>query len=394
MKRVPVSDPVRNTARALLGLTAGALGLILVLPATLLLVPFWSVGLLTRAVGRLLARRPIDWQELIEFQPEIGWKPKPDLDAYALDLNGDAFRLTTDSAGWRGTRTISESQVVVFGDSYAFGYGIDDADFFADLLDDVRVKAIGCPGYSMVQPLLWMERLREELRGKLVVLMVYPGNDLEDNLQPGVLHYRAPFARSLNGSGRWTIVTDHVDASPWRLTSREGGIESFVEICSSGPLSRRAFAACRYLIGRARDLCDEADARLVVMTIPDLAPVARREIRRVTEESGRRAEFDEELPDREIGRICRELGVGFVALRDHLDSGDYLEHDFHWNERGHRRVARVIRWLYRERPPLAAGSALAGVTDRAGPPEGDRSPLETGAGPTPANRTNRAGTIE
>jgi hypothetical protein len=35
--------------------------------------------------------------------------------------------------------------------------------------------------------------------------------------------------------------------------------------------------------------------------------------------------------------------VPFVALADTLTTRDYLEHDVHWNARGHIRVAEVLQ---------------------------------------------------
>ena len=337
-----------NVVRAILGLIAGALGLVLVIPAALLLLPFWFVGTFVEGLRRLLAPKPLPWHELIEFHPRMGWKPRPDASAHALDYGGDTYQFTTDADGWRGRETLEQSEVVVFGDSHAFGCGVDDRHFFADLLDDVRIKAIGSPAYSMVQPVLWMERLAPHLNGKLVIWLVCLGNDLDDSVHPGLHEYRAPFVRQSRESEGWEIATDHVNPSRWTITSREGSLDSLIEICSSGYASERAFAAADYLIDRAHDACEAAGARLVVMTIPELSPVARRYLARSVPGSASAARFDEDLPDRMFDQICDRRGVRFVALKDHLESGDYLENDFHWNPGGHRRVAELIGRLQRE----------------------------------------------
>lgn len=334
--------------RALAGLLAGALGLVLVIPAAALLLPFWLVGTLAGVLRRLLEPKPVPWRELIEFHPQVGWRPRPNAAGHALDFGGDTYRFTTDAHGWRGAGTLEGSDVVVFGDSHAFGCGVDDRHFFADLADSARIKAIGAPAYSMVQPVLWMERLAPYLRGKLVVWLVCLGNDLDDSMHPGLHQYRAPFVRQRPGSKEWEITADHVDPARWTITSREGSLDSLIEICSGGYASHRVFAAADYLVGRAHEACASAGARLVLMTIPELSPVARRYLARNVPASGREARFDEGLPDRLFGEICDRHGVRFVALKDHLASEDYLENDFHWNPRGHRRVAALIDRLHRE----------------------------------------------
>jgi hypothetical protein len=337
-----------NAVRAILGVLAGALGLALAFPAGLLLFPFWLVGTLSGSLRRFLEPTPLPWHELIEFHPEVGWKPRPKAAAHALDYGGDTYQFSTDVHGWRGRGTLEHSDVVVFGDSHAFGCGVDDRHFFADLAESTRIKAIGAPAYSMVQPVLWMERMKAHLSGKMVVWLVCLGNDLDDNLHPGLHEYRAPFARRRTGSEEWEIATEHVDETRWTITSREGSLDSLIEICSSGYTSERAFAAVDYLVGRANDACQEVGAKLVVMTIPELSPVARRHLARAVPASANAARFDEELPDRMFSRTCDRHGVRFVALKDHLESEDYLENDFHWNARGHRRVAELIDRLHQE----------------------------------------------
>jgi len=359
-----------NVVRAILGFVAGALGLALVIPAAVLVFPFWLVATLAGSLRRFLEPTPLPWHELIEFHPQVGWKPRSNAAAHALDYGGDTYQFTTDDQGWRGKTTLDRSDVVVFGDSHAFGCGVDDRHFFADLPDDVRIKAIGSPAYSMVQPVLWIERLAPQLRGKLVIWLVCLGNDLDDSLHPGLHEYRAPFVRQRPGAEGWEIATEHVDPSRWTITSREGSLDSLIEICSSGYASARAFAAADYLIGRAHAALDSVGARLVVITIPELSPVARRYLSRTLAASATGDRFDEDLPDRMFVQICDRLGVRFVALKDHLESADYLENDFHWNPRGHGRVAELIRRLYREsprdaesrdaRPPLEVPARMSG----------------------------------
>ena len=125
-------------------------------------------------------------------------------------------------------------------------------------------------------------------------------------------------------------------------------MQSYVKICSPTLQSDRAFAACEHLIRRASEVCREVGARLVVMSIPDLSLVAGLALERALAEAGNGIEFDPTVPDRRLEGISRQVGVQFVALRDHLTSRDYLERDFHWSPAGHAAVAEVIEGLFRE----------------------------------------------
>ena len=85
------------------------------------------------------------------------------------------------------------------------------------------------------------------------------------------------------------------------------------------------------------------------MSIPDLSPVAELALARALENASPTTDFDRGLPDRKLRDTCLRLGVPFTALEEHLDSSDYLKHDFHWSPTGNRRVAEMIGDLCRER---------------------------------------------
>ena len=100
----------------------------------------------------------------------------------------------------------------MFGDSHAFGHGIDEKHFFANLNRRLRIKSFGVSGYSMVQPLLWMRELAHHLENKLVLWLVFLGNDLADNLEPAQYHYRMPFVRETNDRSKWEIGKKHIES--------------------------------------------------------------------------------------------------------------------------------------------------------------------------------------
>ncbi len=335
------------------------LGLLVILPVAALALPFWLVSGLTRAFRLLLSvleRRTSAWQELIEFEPVLGWKNRGHIDTRAR--NEGVYRLTTDADGWRGSVTLADSDIVVFGDSFAFGYAADDMIFFAHQVEGARVKAIGANGYNLVQELLWMERLAPKLRGKLVVWFIYYGNDLYENLQPK-LHdrYRMPFVRNTNGLTSWEIVTEHVSPESWSFpVSRPTSM--LAEICSPTFTAQRAFAACEFLIQRGRETCEGAGARLVVLGIPDRRQLSQNGRRQLAVRAPDPRAFDADKADRELAKICRRLGVPFVPLKRHLTVDDYLRDDEHWNARGHRCVARLLTNLLQQYPETILQEAV------------------------------------
>lgn len=357
-----------SARRFLLAGIGGALGLLLCIPLVVLAAPFWFVSavasLLVRGLG-LLRARATPWVEMIAYEPEIGWRPKAGL---KLRVRAErTITVTTDADGWRGAASIDESDVLVFGDSFAFGHGTDDRFFFADRVHNAKVKALGADGYNMVQELLWMRRLGRRLDGKLVVWLVFYGNDLFDNLTPDLFGYRQPFVRKRADARSWEIVTEHVSEAPWPRHNRGYHADMLAEICTPTYRSRRAFAAADALIGWADEIVTGCGGTLVVVGAPDPAQVDPARVPDLRRRSPDPARFDPHLPDRSIRQVCEDLGVGFETLTGRLEPGDFLLTDVHWTPDGNRRLAQLIEELLRDRPTSArAGERRPASSARSG----------------------------
>jgi hypothetical protein len=333
--------------RALLVATATLVALLALMPIVLLCLPFWIVGVLTHLFRNWLERKTITWEEIIEFDSLIGWRPKANLNAYCSFAAG-VFRAETDSRGWAGKSSIADSDVVVFGDSYAFGYGVDAKSLFSELNPKLRIKSIGAPGYNMVQEYLLMRQLSPHLRDKLVVWFVYFGNDLYDNLLPNLYQYRMPFVRRRNGSSSWEIVTSHISRQKWPFNPEHNHRrkEKLDGTFGDAYLSRRIYSACEFLIGEGKDLCARSGASLVLMTIPWTIQLNPREWKGASSKGPGNKLLDPQLPDRKISEICSILHVPLIDGRKYLDLSHYIPGEGHWNEGGHRRVGEILAQLH------------------------------------------------
>jgi len=334
--------------RAFLAFIAALLGMLLSVPVIVIGLPFWIVAFFTNAFSRLCEPRATPWQELIEFHPVLGWKNKTNLNTFCRMYNTEVFHFTTDPLGWRGKTSIKESDIVVFGDSFAFGYGINDNRFFAELNPNIKVKSIGACGYNMVQSLLWMQHFSSEVNGKLVVWFIFIGNDLYENLIPNQCNYRMPFVKNINGNESWEIVTHHIRPDKWFYTLEPQNDIRLAEICSPAPLSKRAFSACEFLIEKGKSICDEAGAQLVVVTIPEALQIRPDGVKYLASLLPDPKAFDPDLPDKRIYEICCKINVPFVALKKILRDCDYYVGDVHWNKKGNQRVAEVLHDIYQK----------------------------------------------
>jgi hypothetical protein len=333
--------------RFILAVFASTLACILIIPIIILGLPFLFIvqgAEFIHAVRRRKRPGVVSWKQIMQFEPVIGWKPKPNVSAFIR--HDGIFHITTDSLGWRGSTTIDESDILVFGDSYAFGYGVSDSEFFANLLKGIKIKTIGTNGYNMVQGLLLMERMRNHLNGKVVVWMIYYGNDLYENLQPNLDKYRMPFVRSVNGMSEWEIISNHVSPLEWPFYSKRDYYGKLAEICSPTLLAERVYSACEYLILEGARVCIESNARLVVLSIPDITQINEEKIALLRERAPIPEKFDPDLPDIKLKLICERNAIPFVTLKDHLDSSHYKTRDVHWNEMGNQRVAYLLKEIF------------------------------------------------
>jgi lysophospholipase L1-like esterase len=98
------------------------------------------------------------------------------------------FSYTTDEHGFRNPSPWPErADLVVLGDSMAFGYGVDDDEAWTSLLadqrPDSRVINLGLIGASPQQYFRIYETFGQALRPDLVLFCLFPGNDLADALR-------------------------------------------------------------------------------------------------------------------------------------------------------------------------------------------------------------------
>jgi hypothetical protein len=336
-----------NEFRLFVALIAGLVAAIAVLPIGLFVLPFCFIHFMVKYLTKRFEPSHRPYEQIIEFDPLIGWKARPDLRTY--HLADDVYQLTTDEDGWRGQTKISEADVVVFGDSFAFGHAIGDRAFFANLNPSLRVKAIGVDGYNLVQELLWMRRLGLQISNKLVVWFIFLGNDLFENLQVSMEGYRTPFVKQGSKRGEWEIVTNHVDRTPWPSGSRyyrNVFMKQLAGIFVAGAFSDRIFGACEYLIEEGKRTIREVGSELVVVSIPTKRQLSQQLAQELKGYALDPSAFDLELPDKRLAEICRRCGLSFVAGKDHLNSSHYRDFEVHWNEQGNRCIADLLADLY------------------------------------------------
>jgi len=344
-------------------LVAGVLTSVALLPIIAIALLVRGIALAISHLARIMEPAYVPWPDLLTYDPVLGWKPGPNLDAHYYAKSDDVFHLVTDSEGWAGRCSVEEADIIAIGDSFTFGYGIDSDHAFFALNPSLRVKPVGAPGYSMVHGIRIIEQMGSRLRGKHVLWMVYLENDLQDNLAPNMQHYRQPFLRpSADGKG-WTIADEHISPEPWTASKTTRRSDMLPAFCVPGPIADRAYSACHWLLRRAHELCSSFGAELSVISLPHRSLLTKQGCARLAENSPAPDAFDPSLPDQRLRGICEGLRLPFFAGRELFHYRHYKEREgIHWNRRGHRRMAELLLQIRSSTAGPLNSDAEAGLT--------------------------------
>jgi hypothetical protein len=335
--------------RFIFALIAFLFTIILTIPIFIITLPFWFVKATMWIFTRIFTPKAGEWSDILEYDETVGWKPKPNVNTYYRDLSEQHCHIITGPDGWPGTNTFEDADVIVFGDSFAYGFGIDYDKSYARQLKEPRIKPIGAPGYNMAQAVLLMEQYKEKLRGKVIVWFICLENDLYDNIKPYNSSYnRIPYVCRRNGSDSWGIVRDHIDRGHWFVPNRRREyFAAFAQFCTQSPLANYAYTAAEYLIKEGQKIARSVNAHLVVFTIPQREQLNEAGIRRLISYLPKNNNnFNPDYPDARLNTICNTLNVPFIAGKSFLESSDYLALDPHWNLKGNKKVAQNISDIF------------------------------------------------
>lgn len=186
MMRTPCNDRPSARARAALvalGLVLGAL----------------AGELLARAVGYEFRPHMRNRVYFAEPHPLFGWRNRPGL---AGTYGGDEFVtfVTINADGQRGpshplARVPGKRRIAVLGDSQTWGDGVADDETYVARLDggDVEMLSFATPGWGTDQQLLVLDAEAARWSPDVVVLALFVGNDLNDNMSRGTFQYPKPW---------------------------------------------------------------------------------------------------------------------------------------------------------------------------------------------------------
>lgn len=284
------------------------------------------------------------------------------------------IRFETNALGLRDDEIVATGgryRILLLGDSFTSGYGVERGALFADLLErelDVDVVNAGVGGYEIVHQIYYYAGRGAALEPDLVVYALYLGNDIcrnhewletpeglrsRDRPYPVRAKREVKLVRLLGAARYARREAGARSAGPWHP------FDDYLALCAK-QLDAKALAdyrTARELLTRLRDTVVASGAEFVVALFSyrtTIEPAAREAF-----ESGENAAaYDLDRPERELLAILGDAGIDTINLNDalrtyHGGSRDrpplYFEVDGHFNERGHAVVADALAAALRAR---------------------------------------------
>lgn len=286
----------------------------------------------------------------VEKSAELGWIFPPDTTG-VYKSSGRHTPVVTNAWGLRGPEVSTDTltrRVLVLGDSYTFGWGMDHGAGFVRLLEaalkdsfpESSVECIngGVPGYSIYQQIRMLDYVRERTEIHAVVATISLANDPIDELRIRRFapDHLADFSYELRDpaspSARLIAASRLLTLADQRTTHMQFSLINTNRECRS--LADESLT-------RLADICREADLPLVWLIVPRAQEIRpggfwRRALNGATDRL--RRHFLELADDLRVPIVDLKPALASVQARQEA----YLPGDSHWNEAGHRAVTEVL----------------------------------------------------
>ncbi|MHC5011488.1 MAG: SGNH/GDSL hydrolase family protein [Planctomycetota bacterium] len=335
-----------------------AVFLSLVAAAVLLEIAFRVAGISPVQVNPLRA--------FFEGDPVLGHRGRPRADARWKRPEFDV-RVVHDARGFRRQehqvpREDAERSVFVLGDSFTWGWGVDQGEVFTDRLsvldptlhvDNLGIMAVG----TATQVFVFEREVADRLAPGDVVVVMFFTNDFADCvderqghgiLEDGVVRLRSA-ARPRGLSGVEPFLRERSYFFGWlmyqlearRQQRRADADRGVVPERGDGAASAFERAVVRHALERLHLACREAEAHLRVVAVPEPSAVT------AAASSGGAGSA--------IEAICDALGIPCLdpvaAFREAQAATPlYLVPDGHWTAAGHETMARLLAEDLRDVP--------------------------------------------
>jgi hypothetical protein len=271
-----------------------------------------------------------------------------------------AVDVETDAEGFRAplrppSPADGRPKVLVFGDSFVWGWGVSKGELFTDhlaaALPDRWVRNLGISNVGTVTEFRLFETggFVQRLSSTDVVMVLFFRNDFEENVA-GTLRADLEDDRVVlrDVDVRWEERLEDLRDRSFLFNVVSYRLEILMKERRAARLAARgpdavAARVTRHYLSRFQDVCRERDARFLVVEIPDRALYGEGAIDEATLRHGRATHETLLALTRVLGIETLDLLPVFEdARREQPDVPLTFPRDAHWNANGHRLVATAL----------------------------------------------------
>jgi lysophospholipase L1-like esterase len=173
-------------------------------------------------VPQLIASAGTEREFFCEFDPTLGWAPIPNItarheqDGFSILVRQNAFGLRAGDS-IRPERQSRQTRILVLGDSYVWGYGVEQWQIMTAPevhRSSLELINFGVSGYGTDQEYLFYSRLGTRFDVDEVVLVFTPYNDVAENMSSQEYDHDKPFF-TVEGA-KLVLHTEHIRPRPLR----------------------------------------------------------------------------------------------------------------------------------------------------------------------------------
>ncbi len=294
--------------------------------------------------GSLKAFHPIQYQpDCSRYDQTVSYTLKPG--SCVFDIGEAANRFMINSSGLRDDEiSLTKPDVIVLGDSFAMGWGVEQNESFSQILEvktGLRVLNAGISSYGTAREMLLLNRL-DTSQMKFLIIQYSPlgqgGSDFEEN------------QAFLEGHGHLTTL-DEAKYTSLLVSSNKSAY--------SGHVAGQFIVRALYKIGpsflphyfRDREWPqhildkrprEEVEVFLYALehgTVKDLSAVTL-----IVFEATGESPFIENLKTYLNAANMKAFykSIGLLDLRGKMSLSDYYVYDPHWTPQGHKKIADLI----------------------------------------------------
>jgi len=330
-------------------------------------------------------------ETLFELHQRWGWRfkagAKGEFSAYEYRTPVAINRAGMRDRDYAPEPSGGKRRIAVLGDSFVSGLEVPMPEVFTEVMEEkllpgTEVLNFGVNGFGPPQSYLLLRDMAIYYRPRLVVLVIYLGNDLDDisGVSDWLDGYRRP--RPVMDGGRLRILPPVEGSPPYGEAPKKNDaccrlpqshlanlVERFTDnlkqdkyvievmpselrFCGKNP-DERTLKAYELLIALLSDMdvfCRNHDARLAVVAAPTLVQVYEKKYWRkiVAKYQLNAGDYDLAMPGRELGKACATAGIPFLDLAPAMKSAAaegkklYYPRNQHWTPLGHAVVARRL----------------------------------------------------